>query len=171
MQYNIHPIFVHFPIAFLMLYSLIKILPLQKWISNISLKAIERVLLIAGILGGFLALQTGEIAEHLTNSNNNLVEMHAFFASASVWIYGAILLGELMVIFGSYVNSKIQNKTVLDIYGNIVTFLTNKYLVIILAVVGVVAIALTGLLGGVMVYGTSADPLAEPILSLLGINF
>lgn len=171
MQYNIHPIFVHFPIAFLMLYSLIKILPLQKWISSISLKVVERILLTAGILGGLLALQTGEIAEHLTNPNHDILEMHEFFASSSVRVYGVILLGELMVIFGSFVNSKIQNKTVLDIYGTLVTLLTNKYLVIILAVVGVVAIALTGLLGGVMVYGTSADPLAEPILSLLGINF
>ncbi len=171
MQYNIHPIFVHFPIAFLMLYSLIKILPLQKWISSISLKVVERILLTAGILGGLLALQTGEIAENLTNQNHDILEMHEFFASLSVRVYGVILLGELMVIFGSFVNSKIQNKTALDIYGTLVTLLTNKYLVIILAVVGVVAIALTGLLGGVMVYGTSADPLAEPILSLLGINF
>lgn len=171
MQYNIHPIFVHFPIAFLMLYSLIKILPLQRWISNISLKVIERILLTAGILGGLLALQTGEIAENLTNPNHDILEMHEFFASSSVRVYGLILLGELMVIFGSFVNAKIKNQMLLNIYGNLVTILTNKYLVITLAVVGVVAIALTGLLGGVMVYGTSADPLAEPVLSLLGINF
>jgi hypothetical protein len=29
----------------------------------------------------------------------------------------------------------------------------------------------TGLLGGVMVYGTSADPLAPIVLKLLGITF
>ncbi len=171
MQYNIHPIFVHFPIAFLMLYSLIKILPLRRWVSSISLKAIERTLLIAGIIGGFFALQTGELAEHLTSPVESVVEMHSAFANASVWIYGAILLGELMVICGSYVNSKIQNKTILNIYGVLVTLLTNKYLVIILAVVGVITISLTGLLGGVMVYGTTADPFASVILSLLGINF
>jgi len=171
MQYNIHPIFVHFPIAFLMLYSLIKVLPLRRWVSYISLKAIERTLLIAGILGGFFALQTGELAEHLTRPVRSVVEMHSAFANASVWIYGALLLGDLMVICGSYINSKVQNKTILDIYGTLVIFLTNKYLVIVLAILGVITITLTGLLGGVMVYGTTADPLASVILSLLGINF
>jgi hypothetical protein len=36
---------------------------------------------------------------------------------------------------------------------------------------GLLAISLTGLLGGVLVYGTSADPIAGLVLKLLGINY
>ena len=76
MTYNIHPLFVHFPIALLFVYSIIKILPLQKWLPNVAWKHIERVLLLVGVLGAFAALSTGEIAEHLTRPNHDLVETH-----------------------------------------------------------------------------------------------
>jgi hypothetical protein len=48
--------------------------------------------------------------------------------------------------------------------------LTNKNLVITLVILGFIALFLTGVLGGVLVYGTTADPLAPFILKLLNIN-
>ena len=94
MTYNIHPLFVHFPIAFLLLYSLIRILPFERLIPSLSWRHIQQVLLLAGILGAFLSNTTGEIAEHLVRPEEALVEMHAFFALASTWIYGLLLGGE-----------------------------------------------------------------------------
>ena len=58
MTYNIHPLFVHFPIAFLFIYSLIKIVPVKKWLPKVSWKDIERVLLVVGVLGAFAALSS-----------------------------------------------------------------------------------------------------------------
>jgi hypothetical protein len=47
MNYNIHPLLVHFPVAFLAIYSLIKIIPVSKWFPHISWKHIEITLFIA----------------------------------------------------------------------------------------------------------------------------
>lgn len=169
MNYNIHPIFVHFPIAFLLLYSLLKILPFKKWFPNVAWKEIQRVLLLAGVLGSFIALSTGEIAEELTNANHKLVETHAFFATASTWLYGALLLGEAL----SFLNPRIIKNPTAGI-GAVLTgiekILTNQALTVFLAILGAIAITMTGLLGGAMVYGTTADPLAGVVLKMLGIS-
>ena len=96
MSYNLHPLFVHFPIALLFLYSFIKIIPLKKWWPQ------------------------GEIISLVIPSKKNLTH--------------PILSG-------------------------------------FLALVGLVAIVVTGLLGGVMVYGPTADPAAGIVLRLLGLNY
>ena len=169
MTYNIHPLFVHFPIAFLLLYSLIRILPFERLVPSLSWRHIQQILLLAGVLGAFLSNTTGEIAEHLIRPEEALVEMHAFFALASTWIYGLLLGGEILFILNPYLSKKFPLGSLTTLLIKIETLLTNRTLTLVLAVLGVVAISLTGLLGGVMVYGTSADPLAPFILKILGL--
>lgn len=171
MTYNIHPILVHFPIALLLLYSVIKILPLQKWLPKVDWKDIERVLLVVGVLGAFVSLATGETAEHLVRSNRQLVEMHAAFASLATWLYSALLLGEVSVILNMRLGMSSQKwGSLLRITHFLEKILCNKVFSSIIAFVALIAITLTGLLGGVMVYGVSADPVAPAVLSLLGIT-
>ena len=169
MTYNIHPLFVHFPIAFLLLYSLIRILPFERLVPSLSWRHIRQILLLAGVLGAFLSNTTGEIAEHLVRPEEALVEMHAFFALASTWIYGLLLGGEILFILNPYLSKKFPLGSIATLLLKIENLLTNRTLTLILALLGVVAISLTGLLGGVMVYGTSADPLAPFILKILGL--
>ncbi|MGI9118259.1 MAG: DUF2231 domain-containing protein [Minisyncoccia bacterium] len=172
MTYNIHPIFVHFPIALLFIYSIIKILPLEKWFPTVSWKHIERALLVFGTLGAFAALTTGEVAEHLAKPNHQLVEMHSLFAGISTWVYTALLLGEILTILKEKFSFKFEKFVTLNKAINFIQkILTNEIIVLVLAIVGFVAITVTGLLGGVMVYGTSADPFAKIVLQILGIQF
>src|SRR5574343_1787155 len=96
MTYNIHPIFVHVPIAFLVIYSIIKVLPLQRWFPSVAWKHIERALLFFGVLGAFVALSTGEVAEHLSRPNRDLVETHSLFAATATWMYVLLLIGEAL---------------------------------------------------------------------------
>ena len=153
MTYNIHPLIVHFPIALLFLYSVVKILPLRQFFSKVSWKHIERFLLIFGLLGAAAAIYTGGIAEHLVGPNKQLVEMHSTFAFASLGIYGFLLFLEIVGL--------IKPK-----YEGITNGVISKFL----ALAGLVAISITGMLGGVMVYGLSADPLAPMVLKLLNIH-
>ncbi len=169
MTYNIHPLFVHFPIAFLLLYSLLKVLPFYKWFPAASWKYTRLVILIAGVLGAFLASSTGEIAEGIVQVNHNVVETHAVFASVSTWIYGVLLAGEILVIANPFFTKKITSQNLLRFYIFIQKILTNNFLSITLAIVGVITISLTGLLGGAMVYGTTADPFAPFVFRLLGL--
>lgn len=170
-MYNLHPIFVHFPIALLFVYSVIKILPFRRWLPNVAWRDIERVLLVFGIGGAFLSLSTGEQAAELTRPNRSLVEAHEFFANFSTRMYLLLLIGEV----ANYLNTKnfiLINKInyLPKLIAWIEKVLTNKNLVLTLVVLGFITLFLTGVLGGVLVYGTTADPLAPFILKILNIN-
>ncbi len=170
-MYNIHPIFVHFPIALLFVYSIIKLLPFAKWFPNVAWRDIERLLLVVGIGGAYLSLSTGEQAEELSRPNRSLVDAHAFFANFSTRMYLLLLIGEV----ANYINTKnfsfinkINYLPKLIIW--VEKILINKNLVIVLTILGFITLFLTGVLGGVLVYGTTADPLAPFILKILNIN-
>jgi uncharacterized membrane protein len=171
MAYNIHPIFVHFPIAFLLLYSFVKIIPVYKWLPNVAWGQIQRLLLLVGVLGAFVASSTGEIAEELTRPDRQLVNMHSTFASLSTWIYALLLVGEILILLIPVITRKLNIQQLTNFLTFVKNLLTHKLVSGILAFVGLIAITVTGLLGGVMVYGTSADPLAGIVLKILGISF
>jgi uncharacterized membrane protein len=163
MTYNIHPLFVHFPIALLLLYSVVKILPLKKWFPNTFWKNTEILLLVTGVIGAFVASSTGENAERLVHPVKAL-------ASLSTWIYGALLAGELLDILNKTFIPKLKLSWLTKFSIGLANFLTNRFLSIVLAILGLITISVTGLLGGVMVYGVSADPIAPNVLKLLGIS-
>lgn len=168
MNYNIHPLIVHFPIALLVVYSVIKILPVRKWLPRVAWGQIEMLLLVCGVLGAMAASATGETAEHLARPDRNLVETHAFFAALSTWMYGLLLAAPiaraLIDRFGQRIPSGITK-----LIQSIVSILEKPFIVSMLVVVGLIAITLTGVLGGVMVYGTTADPIAPIVLRILGL--
>lgn len=171
MQYNIHPIFVHFPIAFLLVYSLLKIIPLRKWLPGVAWNHIEKVVLLVGVVGAFVAAQTGEIAEHLVRPDHNLVEMHSLFASISIAFYGLLVVCEFLTPVLGYLIKKFPESKLLVRLQEVLPLVNSGWLKIVLAVLGLVAITVTGLLGGVMVYGVTADPIAPIVLKLLGLSY
>ena len=175
MQYNIHPLLIHFPIAFLLLYSILKILPLNIWLPSIAWKDIKRILLIFGVIGAFLASSTGEMAEHLAKPElRNLIEIHSSFAGISTLIFTVLLLGELLSIINPYLIKKYSSndrfKKLIKISKFLEKIFTNKTLTFILAIIGIISITITGILGGAIVYGNTADPLAMPLLKIFGIQ-
>ena len=170
MTYNIHPILVHFPIALLFIYSILKVVPLKKWIPSFAWKDIERVFLLFGVLGGFAAFMTGDTAEEIVHPNPQLVDMHSSFAAAAVTIYCLLLAGEVAALILIKYGPKIKSSFILKSLILIEKNFTNPAFSIVLAIVGFVTISITGLLGGVMAFGTTADPLSAPMLKLLGIT-
>lgn len=136
-------------------------------------KHIERALLLFGVLGAFGALFTGETAEYLIQPNQKLVEIYAFFANLSTWVYSAILLGEIASVV-SVARIDFQKRTYLTLLKKVIIWiekiLYSRIFSTILAVVGLIAILLTGMFGGAIVYGATADPLTGIILKLFGIT-
>ena len=170
MNYNIHPILVHFPVALLFLYSIIKVLPLKKWFPDVAWKHIERALLFFGVLGALAADATGSLAQHLVHPNRQLVNAHSTFAGLSTFIYGVLLLGEIIAI----INANYKRFVPVGFFQNVLNMLEKTLCHPIysnlLAIVGFIAISITGLLGGVMVFGLTADPIAGMVVKLLGIH-
>jgi uncharacterized membrane protein len=171
MAYNIHPLFVHFPIALLFIYSAIKIVPLRKWFPTVSWVDIERALLAFGVLGAFAALSTGETAENLIRPNRQLVNMHADFATVATWMYGLLLSGEAAaILLTKNITYGARLSVISRVLKVIERVLRNRTISIVLAIAGLLTLSIAGLLGGVMVYGTSADPVAGFVISMLGIT-
>ncbi|MEI8062348.1 MAG: DUF2231 domain-containing protein [bacterium] len=172
MTYNLHPIFVHFPIALLFLYSVIKILPLKTWFPKIAWRDIERALLFFGVLGAFAALATGDTAENLVHPNRQLVNAHSNFAAVATWLYGALLFGEIAAFLNVFYGT--QNKKYKFISTTLVFIekvLCNRIFSTVIAFIALVMISITGLLGGVIAYGVTADPFSSVVLKLLGITY
>jgi hypothetical protein len=118
-----------------------------------------------------VATSTGELAQELSSPRRDLVEMHETFASMTVWFFSLIFVGEILKALEGKITSKINISWLKNLLLNITKLLTNKSFVVVLALFGLVAVVVTGLLGGVMVYGLSADPLAPLVLKILGIEF
>ncbi len=170
MTYNLHPIFVHFPIALFLLYSLLRLLPWPKKFPPVNWQIPRIVILVVGLLGAWLANLTGDLAKHLSHPQSSLVEMHESFAGASINIYIIILIIELLIfVKPQWLQTKYFNKSA-NVILRLKQLLTKDWILILLAIAGAITIAITGLLGGVMVYGLTADPLAAPLLKLLGLS-
>jgi uncharacterized membrane protein len=169
MNYNLHPIFVHFPIAFFLLYSLLRLFPWPKKLPIVDWYWPRIVILVAGLLGSWLANVTGEVASHLVKVDRALVEMHEGFASASVNIYVVLLIMECLIFIQPVWLEKISLHFLKPILVFARRLAAETWLFRLLAIAGALAIAMTGLLGGAIVYGISADPLAAPILKLLNL--
>lgn len=170
MTYNIHPIFVHFPIALLFIYSLIKVIPFDKYFPKISWRQIETFLLVIGVAGALIASETGEIAKDLIARNGELVDMHSNYAEISTFIFGLLLLGEVLFFLMPIIILKFKESVFTSLLIYIQKILTNPVLSKVLAILGFISISITGLLGGAIVYGTSADPFTGIVLRILGIN-
>lgn len=171
MNYNIHPIFVHVPIAMLAVYSIIKIIPFKNWFPHVEWRQIERTLLFVGLLGAGAAFLTGDSAEQLLHPNRQLVDMHSTFGGAAIYLYGALLLGEITALINAHHVHYVDNKNFLRLTMHYLeNILCNRAVSTLIAFIALIVITITGLLGGVIAYGVTADPIAPYLLKLLRIT-
>lgn len=170
---NLHPIFVHFPIALLTVYAVLELVPFKRLTEQVYWFYVKASLLILGTGGAFVALQTGEIAEHIVRNadNRNLIETHATSAVITSWIFGLLAL--------AYLVSWIRRATTRD-FGtlpyvgwiwklllSITNIVMRRPVTITLAFLGIIAVTITGALGGSIVYGPDIDPVAQFFYDLL----
>ncbi len=137
---------------------------------NFGWASVEWALLFFGVLGAFAAYSTGDTVSEMVMPPQRLLEAHQSFAFASVAIYSLILLGEALSIIRNKYENKINSIQIKNTLLRIENILRHKIFSKVLALIGLVSITLTGMLGGVMVYGTTADPMASIVLKLLNIQ-
>lgn len=167
---NIHPLFVHFPIAILFLYSILEILPLSRWSPNLSWNSIKTLLVTVGTLGAFAALGTGSVAEELISdeSTKKIMNVHSSFAGATTIIFCVITVAYLIrwffkkhpQILGGFISRLSFLKSISD-------FILKRWIIILLALIGLITITITGALGGIIVYGSNSDLFSKFIYNLL----
>lgn len=194
---NLHPIFVHFPIALLTLYAVLEIaIPLKikfyklcKWdrpetsprlaklyqlLITPVWNYIKAFLVIVGTVLALPTLQTGEWAEEkfmsyatdyisfVQSEIGQLIELHSTFATATVIIFSILAIAYLLRLLPLLASLPQSVQAVSTKIQNIVL---NAYVAPLLALLGIIAITITGALGGAIAHGPDTDPVVQMIYS------
>ncbi len=171
---NIHPVIVHFPVALLTIYALMELLRFKKISAQPYWFYTKAIFLFIGGLGSLAALQTGEWAADALGKSAKMSEVlqrHEFFAKASIITFGILAVSYLILWlereqFTPWIKFELFRK-IWRIKVGFAKFVVETKLVILLALAGLLFITITGGLGGIMVFGPSADPFFGFIYQLL----
>lgn len=164
---NIHPALVHFPIALLVIYALMECMRWNRFLSHHSWNDIKAMFVILGTIAGFMALQSGEVAEHAFADQNmrQVIELHATFATASIWIFGILAAAYVVIVLTEHV-SFVSSQPWWKMVQKIASMLLHWGIAIPLSLLGLVTMTITGALGGALTYGPDVDPIVSLIYHL-----
>ncbi|HET7579834.1 MAG TPA: DUF2231 domain-containing protein [Bacillales bacterium] len=141
----LHPLLVHFPVAFLFLGSIVQLIALwrKKYFDRLAF-----FLIGFGWIMGIFAYLTGDGAEQFAEKQwgeriQSMVETHQTFATITLIVFGCLLAVKILAFAFEHYDLKL--------YGiRQIPFL--KTMLFVLAIGGGVFITLTGHYGGKMVY-------------------
>ncbi len=164
---DFHPIVVHFPIALLTIYAVLEILPLKRWYDRLPWDTVKTIFAVIGILGAKASIITGLIAEE-QGGGGRMVETHEKFAFITLGIFGILAAARLVTwLTREYPWIFVEKFQRLSFIGSIATFCVQRWVAAPLALLGLIAITITGAIGGIMTAGPNTDPIAKLVYSLL----
>jgi uncharacterized membrane protein len=166
---DVHPIFVHFPIALLVFYSALEIFRLPAITRQQWWLPAKALMLLGGVIGGIFALGSGGIAAEAYEKTSTaaLVDLHGTFAFLTIVVYGLLTIATLIrwrsmtkqpspdVSRGSW------NKIV-----RVERTIFSPPVLIIGATIGLLLVTIVGALGGAIVYGPQVDPVVSVVYHL-----
>ena len=135
-----HPLSVHFPIVLLLLATLFKLISL--WSSKITWDHGGRVLLVLGVIGVWISIYTGNLADGIVSRqlcDPTVLKEHENFAYTTAWIFTIALLIELI---SNYV----------DLLKTRITFI----ILVLMLLSGSATLTYVGHLGAELVYQQAA---------------
>ncbi len=164
---NIHPILVHLPIGIFIVYAAMEILCLD--VKFPTLRNGKRFLAFVGFISGWITLASGEAAEHAVEAKADqvilkLVEAHSVVAGAFVVVAGILaFLSILSWVIETYPTPTVEWQKIAHRFA----FLNQRWILVLLALVGLLLITITGGLGGTIVYGPDLDPMTKLLYSIV----
>jgi uncharacterized membrane protein len=170
---NLHPLFVHFPIALLTIYALLECVRIKRVQQAAATFYVKAVLVIVGFVSSIATYLSGEAIEDLVRGNrtlNQLVETHSNFALATIIVFG-ILAAAYKVQWikrdgASLLPNLSKRAFMLKLY-TVSDILLKPFVCVPLAVLGLILVTITGALGGSIVYGPDVDPAVKFIYQLI----
>ena len=161
---DFHPIFVHFPIALLTVYSLFELIRFKKVLDNPIVFGMKALLLILGTAAALVALETGDLAKQMHAVRSQAVQTHEFFAQVTAILFSVLASGYIWKVLSS---SGLNFGSLGKLLNRISHFLIETWFAPLIALAGLVALTITGALGAYMVYGAGIDPFVNFIAKLL----
>jgi len=178
---NIHPVFVHFPIALLVAYSVLElgayifpVLRRQAW-----LFPIKAFLLFTGVITAFTSLATGDIAEGIiedTSPRAFIIETHSAFAVATSVLYLVLAAAYLNRVFdmnGWFDRIAATNGLLARGWAfkkRLAHLILDTWLLPLVVLAALVTMTFTGALGAAIVYGPDIDPVVSYVYHLFWIQ-
>ncbi len=160
---NLHPILVHFPIAFLGLYAVLELIRFRKILALPYWFYIKALLVILGALSTVPTIFAGILIKHGFSTNplsHKIINLHETFAVTTSIIFGILAVG--------YLISWIETVRPLPLFfQKLRAFILIPTVSITLALIGLLAVTITGALGASIVYGPNLDPAVNFIYHLL----
>ena len=143
----LHPLLVHFPIALLIVGTLIEFV--NVFMKKDFLNKAGTMLIVLGVLSGIVTLLSGEDAEefafeHWGRGVHDAVELHSLLAYVSVILFGLVAAIKILWKHDFFKFKFLKHSFFSN--GLITT------LIVILCIFGVTSLAITGHLGGEIVY-------------------
>jgi uncharacterized membrane protein len=162
---NIHPLFVHFPIALLATYAVLELLSFKLdrrpyWFY------IRAALVILGSLASIVSAITGDMAKDVIENSgvhNAIIPVHESFALAVVVIFLIPAIGYALAWLAREYAGFSEKFPRLVRSGQCFTQSGIRF---IIAALGLAALIVTGALGGSIVYGPDSDPAIRLIYRL-----
>lgn len=127
------------------------------------------VLLFVGLVGAFISLGTGEFGEKEFAAMRAVIHVHETVAQITTVIFSALVAYYLVFEISTMWGVKITSTAFAGLWNSLVWLFTKVFsspVIIILAFAGLIAISITGALGGAIVYGPDADPIIRFVYSL-----
>lgn len=170
---DLHPIFVHFPVALITLFAVLEILPFEKKFGKTYFFT-KFAFLFFGVLMSIPAYMTGGIAGEVLERGplHDVVELHGFFAGATMVVAIVLFVIYLVRLGTEYTDTLLGRYIAKYVPGAVLAKLklvTAKGVCVFLAIVLLLLITATGALGGSMVYGPGVDPIAKMLYKLFGL--
>ncbi len=167
---NIHPFIVHFPIALLTLYAIFELFPLESWYPRVAWQDIKAILVCFGGVGLLAALVTGQLAESsmIARASGRILYIHKLFAGASTAIFGLIALAYFIQwVFNKHAGLSRPLKANFRFIGAYSKFMLERWVVVSFALIGFIALSITGALGVMIIYGPNGDFITQFVYQLL----
>ena len=165
---NLHPLFVHFPVALLSLYAVFEIFGplLEKRMKSIG--AVRETLLYIGAIGAWLSYLTGEQAEHLVGGGA-LVELHETVATTTLVLFAILAISYVLLRLMPFIKKIVKQKQIqvaLKALDMVLNLILHPIVRVLLALVALGFLVVTGSLGGAIAHGPETDPVVSFIYHL-----
>lgn len=176
---NIHPVFVHFPVALLSIYAVLEMIRFNFASRQPYWFYLKAFTAIGGTLFSYAALYTGSMAEDVRRTGEitpglsrmtmfRLIDTHSNWAVATAVIFSVISV--LYIIEWVRKDAPLPHEMVQSQIWKMTLKINNVLLsapiIIPLAIIGLIVITVTGSLGGAIVYGANADPIVHFVYNL-----
>ncbi len=169
---NVHPFFVHFPIALLTLYAMVELARLQVLTRMRSLQNVKLFLLFIGTLAAIPTLIAGKLAQWsldvpASSHIAHVIRTHSYFALSTFVVFAILSCAYASSLYLDAHPLVTQASKARWLLKKLATIVDVAPVVMALAFIGVVLVFITGTLGGTIVFGPNLDPVTRFVNSII----